>query len=181
LPNQDLQQKLNKIKARRHQKQPTPLPWSGQYESTVSQLGRDRDLNDLQLSANEQQLRSSYGFDDNSDPFSRARQLQENFANANRGTLNNYAAAGQLYAGSTTKARDIDRTNFEQAYNAERQNYEGQLSDLYFNRLQNQNDYTGGVLDAEAQRLEDALNERVDPAEAPKGKNKGKNNKKGKK
>lgn len=167
-----LRAKLNTLRARRsgfHQanQAPAQLPWNAQYESTVSAAGRDYNLQNAQLANQEGQLSASYGFNDPSDPFSRARQLQEGFANANRGTTTNYADAGQLYSGSLTNAHDIDRQNFERAYDAEQKDYQAQLNELAFQRLGAQNDYQSALTDASAQSLEDALNQRVDPAEAP--------------
>ena len=144
---------------------PTPLPWSSQYETSVGGLGRDLNLANAGFAAEEANLRQSYGFDDPSDPFSRARQIQQNFERANRGTLNNYAGSGQLYAGSLSNARTIDRNNYERDHDAARKEYAAALQDLAMRRAQAQSDYDQGVLGAEADRLEYALSERPDPME----------------
>lgn len=172
-----LRAQLNKLRARRNPaQQRTPTPWSGQYEATVGQLNQQRDLTDTNLTAQEQQVQKQYGFEDTSDPFSRANQLQQGFANANRGTTNNYAAAGQLYAGSLTDAHAIDQQNFDRSYDQARKDQQSALDEIAQRRLQAGVDYQGGVLDAEGQRLQDAVSQRVDPAEAPR-KGKGKPNK----
>lgn len=187
----DLRDRLQKLRQRRMggaeapgdpTAERTPTPWSGAYESTVGSLGRNRDNTLLGLEQTELETKKRAGFDNTSDPFSRANQLQQNFANANRGTLNNYAAAGQLYSGSLNNARDIDRTNFERGWDSERKAYQDQLATLAQRRLDATTDYDEGVLEAEADRLADAAEERVDPAEAPPaGDGKGDRNKKDKK
>lgn len=179
-----LRKDLNKLRARRWDanqaaKPPTPLPWSGQYETTVGQLNRDYDYDTANLAADEQSLRKGYGFDNPSDPFSRANQIQQGFAVANRGTLNNYAAGGQLYAGALTNARAIDRQNFESEWDTAQKDYQAQLNDLAQRRLEAARTRDEGVLAAEAQRLEDAVAEPTDPAEAPERPNFGQQGKSG--
>lgn len=170
--NPDLQDRLNKVKGRRRNHR-TPLPWSGQYEASVGAANRNRDLSLSQSAADEQTLRKGYGFDDSSDPFSRSRTLQEGFQNATRGTTNNYAAAGQLYAGSMTNAHNIDRNNFEREWDAARKEYAARLDEVTRRRLDTQVGYQDEIGQAEAQRLADAVAQRVDPAEAPKNRKRG--------
>lgn len=178
-----LRERLNKLQQRRFnykQSQPVETPWSGQYESTVGQLNLEHNQDELASAQQEQQIEKEYGFNNNSDPFSRQTLLKQNYENARRGTGNNYAAAGQLYAGSLSNARDIDRQGFEQGYDALSKDYQSQLAALQQRRLDSQNDYNQGLLSAEAGRLESALAEPIDPAEAAKAPkwNPGKNAKK---
>jgi len=167
-----LRHKLNKLKVRRYEgkqaaQPPEPMPWNAEYETTTGKLDRDYNYEQGNIAADELNTQRAYGFTDSSDPFSRARQLQENFQNANRGTLNNYAASGQLYAGSLNNARGIDRQNFEQGWDTSKKEYDSTLMSLQQRRLEAQRQRDEGKLAAEAQRLEDAAAERVDPAEAP--------------
>lgn len=170
---QNRQQQLNRLRARHSARpnrgQATPLPWSGRYESTVGQANRQYNFDTANYAAQEQNIRKAYGFDDTSDPFSRQRMLKQSFDNANRGTLNNYAASGHLYSGSLNNARDIDRNNYEQSLDATRKEYQAALDELAQRRMQAQLSRDEDVLNAQAERLSDAVAERADPYEAARG------------
>lgn len=166
----------------RQRNTPNQQPWNGQYETSLAQANNNLNLANNQIATQEQQVVNTYGFNNPNDPFARANMIQRNFQNAQRGTGNNYAAAGQLYAGSLSNAREIDRNNFEQSWNQAQVDQQQALDDLKSRRLGAQNDYQNAVLNAEGQRLEDSLSQPSDPAESPRnqgrgGKGKGNDNK----
>jgi hypothetical protein len=160
-----------------------PLPWSAQYESAISQTNNDLNFSNLSLDQQEGMTKQAYGFDDNSNPYSRAAQLQKQYQQNRNQTLNSYASQGQLYAGSMNNARNIDRSNFEQTWDTEKRDYQAKLQDIQNSRLEAARKADEARIAAEAQRLEDAIQEPPDPSESPPEpgeKDKGKGGGKGK-
>lgn len=91
-----------------------PTPWDSQYE--LSKAGSASKFNntnislDLKQKALEQDYGLDAGFNDyQTNPYSRAALLEQTYQRANRGTVNSYAAAGQLYAGSTQNELGYNR------------------------------------------------------------------------
>lgn len=159
---------------------PSPIPWSAQAETAMGTANRDRDFANTDLSLREQRARQDYGFDDMSNPYSRAAQLQRSYQNAQRGTTNSYAAAGQLYAGSLNNARNIDSYNFNKAWSEEQMAYQRELADIATARAQAEREAQEAIIAANAGALEDALSQAPDPSASP-AQQKNKNKKKGKK
>lgn len=169
--NPGMKNRLQGLKYDRYQQQqaqPVSQPFNARYDTSMAGLGRDRDLATSNLDYNQQRVTQDYGFDDPSNPFSRAALLERTYQQQRSGTLNSYAGAGQLYSGALTRARDADRFNYEQGRGALRGSYDETLRDLAVRRLEAQNTYQSGAEGAEAQRLEDSINERPEPGSVPK-------------
>jgi hypothetical protein len=169
-----LQNKLQKFRVSQYgyeqqHRPPAPLPPGAQtqLDTTTNNLGLQRDTTLTGLQNQQNQLEQAYGFNDTSNPFARARLLEQSFHQAQAGTQNSYASQGQLYAGSLSNALGQNRNNFEQNLNSEISKYQGSLSDLAQKRLEAQTGYTTGVEEAKAKALQDALAEPPDPSEAP--------------
>lgn len=148
---------------------PYAMPWSATYQTDIAQAGQNLQFAQQETAYDQATLEREYGFNDTSDPFSRAAQLQHNYENAQRGTLNNYAASGQLYAGSLNNANDIDRRNYDESYHGLRQDYESRLHDILLGGATAQRTYDEAVAYANAGNLDSALSEPVNPAEAGGG------------
>ena len=145
----------------------TPPPWNAGYETSVGRLGRDRDEALGEATYQEQRAKQAYGFDDASNPFSRARLLERSYRqNVNRST-NSYARGGQLYSGSLNRAQAQNRFANEQQTDVAQREYQDILRNIAQARLKATRGYEEGVVDAQAKALEDALSERPDPSEAP--------------
>jgi hypothetical protein len=171
-PGNQLRGKLQKFKTKQFGYQqehtpPTPMPWSTQYETTVGNLGRERDFNLANLQSQEQGVQQAYGFNDASNPFARARLLESTYNQSQARTQNSYAGGGQLYSGSLSNALGTNRFNFEHSMGDELTKYQAALADLAQKRLGTQNAFTEGEAQAKAKALEDALAQAPDPSEAP--------------
>ncbi len=111
------------------------------------------------------QLGSVYGlrgdaqggvFDDPSNPYSRAAALQESYDNAKRGNTNNYAARGQLYAGSLQNAQNTSADGFNKGRSALINEFLGRQAALNQSDLAARNGLESGALSAQAEALERA-------------------------
>lgn len=68
-------------------------------------------------------LSNTYGIGDTSNPYSRAKLLEDSYRKRQGSTLNNYASQGQLYSGALNKQMDedqfqhnIDNNNMQRSY-----------------------------------------------------------------
>lgn len=169
--NKDIRAKLEKLSGRqyfydqRHQ-QPTPIPYSGAYDTTVATATDDLNQDTADIAGRRLALKQQYGIGDDSNPYSLARQLETQYKQNTTGTNNSYAASGQLYAGSLTNAQNANRSNFGQAQDSLLRQYQAADAGLTAEQLAAERRQRDTVADAEATRLEDALNTPVDPAEA---------------
>ncbi len=173
-PHQGLRNRLLALRARRdiyrsRHRPPSPVPFSALEESTVAGLNRNYADTQAELAAQEFGLRSQYGFDPGfqADPFSRARLLQQHYEQAQRGSVNSYAASGQLYSGALSEAQGLNRQSYLQNYDAERRAYQDALNKIAQERLAAQRTREEGISTAKARAIEDALKEPPDPTEAP--------------
>lgn len=148
-------------------RQTAQLPWDAQYESEVAQqnLGYNNKIAGLQ--AQEMNVQGDYGINDTSNPFSRARLLQQSFDQARQRTWNSATAAGQGYSGSTSAAITADQSAYNQDYNNLRNEYSRSLADIDSQRSQALQDQQGGILSAKAAALERAINRPLDPSTSP--------------
>lgn len=147
---------------------PTPLPTPPPpvdpvYDAQVANIGRRRDDTLAYLGTQERDVRREFGFDDTSDPFSRARLLQRSFEQNQRGATNSYASRGQLYSGALQNAQNEVRFGFERGLNAERREYDRVLADIGNRRRGAQTASTDEELDAAGGRVDRAAAQRPDP------------------
>ena len=87
------------------------------------------------LGQQRQALGIGYGFgefggDAESNPYSRAALLQRNYERNQRASTNSMAAAGQLYAGSLSNARNFNRFNYDVSFDSLRKQYDAALARL---------------------------------------------------
>lgn len=68
-------------------------------------------------------------------PYSQAAQLQRSFQNSQRGSLNGYAAQGQLYAGSLQNAQEANLKGYNQGLNTLKEQKQGQLDQILQEKL----------------------------------------------
>lgn len=154
---------------------PGPLAWqdSGYYD-TVDAINRGRDsslgVNEARRGAVRRQIGVDQGFrpgEEGADPYSQMAQLKDTYEARKRGTVNSYAARGQLYAGSLTNARSYDRDVFDKGADALTKQQDEQFAAL----SQSDNDLrtsTGDqMLQAQQEALNRALANRPDPLTTP--------------
>lgn len=122
------------------------------------------------LANQEQGVRQAYGFDDLSDPFSRARLLDERYQNRNRSNTNSFAGSGQLYSGALQNAQNQSALQNTQDVNTARNQYQADLNTIAQNRANAQLSLSQGGVDAFGQMVERQLANRPagDPVAAPK-------------
>ncbi len=174
--NNALRLRLVKNQQKRHRylqrNTPQDIPYSSQFESTVGMLNRNLQQTLADIAGRRLATEQQYGFGaDQSNPFSVARTLEQNFHNQRRATLNSMARQGQLYAGSLSNARAADRMGFERQLDTAQRQYQGDLGDLAREEMLAQQAYDEDFLAADAQRLESALNQPLDPSSAPQAPN----------
>jgi hypothetical protein len=145
---------------------PYATPWSATYQTDLSEAERELQFAQQNAAYDRTRTEREYGFNDTSDPFSRANQLQHDYENAQRGTRNNYAASGQLYAGSLNNANDIDRRGFDVAQHGLRQEYEDRLREITLGETTAARGYESAVAYASAGNIDAAMATPVEPSEA---------------
>src|SRR5690606_5198352 len=98
-PNNALRLRLVKNQQKRHRylqrNTPQDIPYSSQFESTVGMLNRNLQQKQADIAGRRLATEQQYGFGaDQSNPFSVARTLEQNFHNQRRATLNSMARQG---------------------------------------------------------------------------------------
>lgn len=126
------------------------MPFDTQYESSVSGLGRSRDQQLADITAQQGQLGSSYGYDqagniDVSNPFSRRQLLVENYARARKGAGTSMAAQGQLYSGAYQNQQNYLANRGLQDEDALKRDYQAQAQALIGQRNRVMSGYDEGV------------------------------------
>lgn len=164
----DLRQRIQALRSGHAAKAPSPMPYSGQYESTVGQATNAFNQANTSLAGQRLALQQSYGIGDTSNPYSQARQLEQQRQQQTNATTNSLASSGQLYAGHANDARATDSWNSGVAFDQLFRNYQSDMGNLDQQGINAANDYSGAISQAEAQRLSDALTQPVDPTEAPR-------------
>lgn len=111
---------------------PATLPLDPSYDATLAALTHSRDDSLAGLAQQQTSTLSNYGygatFDDQgnvtgltfdpSNPYSQAALLRKNYQQAKTGTANSMAARGQLYAGASQQAQDIQDNSYLQREDA---------------------------------------------------------------
>jgi hypothetical protein len=146
---------------------PTALPSDATYQARVGHIQTSLGNTQADLAADENRLRVRFGIDDASDPFSRARQLEEQYSNQRRGTLNSMAAAGQLYSGALQNAQNYNRRNFEVSQHAMRQEYDDLMADLIRRRRDAALSAQGAIGEEDAALLDRQLAQRPEDPGPP--------------
>jgi hypothetical protein len=170
-PNrQGLQNRVQTLQGKQQgfkQAQPAPVPYNGQYDSSLASLNQNLQSTQTDLQGQGLSLEQQYGFgSDTSNPYSVARQLERKGQQERTGIGNSMAAQGQLYAGATSNAYNDQAWNHGQEQDSALRDYLAKKASLASQGTQAQNTYEQGSQEAYAQRLQDALNQPVDPTEA---------------
>jgi len=170
-PGPALQARLRLAKLRKkkynyiQQNTPEDIPFSARAETTIAQAQRNLQATQADIAGRRLAAEQQYGFGaDQSNPFSVARMLEQNYHNQRQATLNAMARQGQLYAGSLSNARAADRFNFERSLDEAQREYQAQLADLSRAELAAQLDFEQAQDEARLQALEDAINAPLPPA-----------------
>jgi len=157
----------------------TGAPWDSQYE--LSSAGATSKYNNanIGLDYKEQAYKQDYGLDAGfndykTNPYSRASLLEQSYQRANRGSTNSYAAAGQLYAGSTQNALGYNRDAVGQERDQLQKSYSAALQGVSAERLAASDRKNEEINNAGWSRLERAEGEPLDPTTSPPGKAKAK-------
>lgn len=82
------------------------------------------------------QIENEYGLGaDKSNPYSRAKLLEDSYKRSQRGTLNSMASMGQLYSGAYGRAQRENTRNYNIAYDQLSRDYTGKLRGVQQGRL----------------------------------------------
>lgn len=97
-------------------------PYDPAYQAYVAQQNRDFGISDANAAYNIGQEAYNTGFNQNgtlneSNPYSEAALLKENFNRATSGTLNSYANQGQLYSGAYGRMQGENSRQYSIGYN----------------------------------------------------------------
>lgn len=160
LQNTQARQYLHREKAA-----PPVMPWNTTYEARMGDLNRSRDEAVQQIANQQSRAERDFGFTDPSNPYSRAATLEKAYETDQRRSLNEFAGQGQLYSGAFQNRMDTDLADFGEAQYGLQQDYLDTIGDFGQALTGVQSDYDQGVIDAEAARLEAALEQR--PTDVP--------------
>lgn len=119
------------------------------------------------INYDEGRIKQEYGFDDLSNPFSRARLLQRSYQERQAGTKNSMAARGMLYSGARLNQERLDTRAYDQAYDGLRRNYDDQLQSILDRRLSARRARDDGNIDALGESRDRQLEQRPDPTTLP--------------
>jgi hypothetical protein len=144
-----------------------PSPFDPQYDASVAGLGVRRDDALADIAYDEGELKQEFGFDDPSNPFSRARLLQRSYDEQKNRTTNSYASMGQLYSGAVQNARSSDTHNYDVAHDSLRRDYDRALEAFRRGRRDANRGYDEGVVGAAGERLDRSLSQPVEDPGAP--------------
>jgi hypothetical protein len=145
-------------------KVPASLPLVPQADVAEAGAQRQAGYGYADLAQQEGQIKQEYGFDDPSNPFNRAKMLQQAYESRQRGTLTGMAAQGGLYSGALARAQNLNLSGYQQQEDALRRSYQGALQDVIRRRRDVGETARSTMESAQATRLEAGLNQ---PAEDP--------------
>jgi hypothetical protein len=141
---------------------PAPLPPDPTEALAQQQATRNLELGNLESQYQTGQLYHQYGYNqqgqiDPSNPYSRAALLQHTYQQTQRGTMNSYAASGQLYSGALGRAQGENTRQYSIQDAALREGLAGQLHQVGFGQLQNAANYGLNMTQADYDALLRAL------------------------
>ena len=128
----------------------------------ANQYQYDTTLSGLQLQEGE--ARQSFGIDDPTNPFSRARELKRLFQQRNQADMTQYASAGQFLSGAYGTAKDESGRDYSKDYDSMSRDYSSLLAGIAQRRGQALVDLSSGNANAFVDALERGLDER-DPGD----------------
>lgn len=152
--------RLDRLRTKQYGKRfdkPADLPYDAQYDTEVARINRDYGLGQLENQGNWGQYTANMGaFDpatglaDPTNPYSRANLLQQNYQTQQRGSMNSYAAGGQLYSGALQNASNANVADFEQQKYSWGQEFQSAARNQFFGRLEADNARLDALQAAEA-------------------------------
>ena len=128
-----------------------------------------------QLGYLDQQQRDTireFGLDDPTDPFSRARLLQQMFQRQQRGNTNSFAARGQLYSGALQRAQNTSSLSYLQQQDSLRKQQSAILARIEQRRAALRSGAESDRLDESERAIDRAIANRPDPSSMPLPENK---------
>lgn len=131
---------LSPIKAKTPAAPVAPPPDPAQIAATVT-ANRNLGIADADTTYQTGQIKQAYGYDDLSNPFSRAALLKESYDKQQLGTTSNFAGQNQYNSGAYGGARTGDRHQYAIADDATRREYADALHGVSRNKLQAYADY----------------------------------------
>jgi hypothetical protein len=147
--------------------------YASQYEGNVNNLLRDRQAAQANAGFQQQQTQQSFGLygpyaDPKTNPYSQAAQLQARLSQANKTSLNSYAAHGQLYAGSMQNATNANVENYNRGYNELATNYTLAMNKIREQRNAAKQTFREGKVSAKGEAIQNQLKEDLDTTAAPR-------------
>lgn len=133
------------------------------YQAAIASINHTRDDTLLQLEKERGTIKTQYGIDDTTEPFSRAKLLQESLANAVRGTTTSRAASGMFYDASSQHAQDLNQSNYSKSYDALLKAYQAAITDVENRKTNTINATSDSAANAGAEALSRLLQTRPEP------------------
>jgi hypothetical protein len=132
--------------------QPAILPLDPAAEAARVAGQRNLGISEADAVYDTGQIENEYGLGlDKSNPYSRARLLEESYKRSQRGTLN--SAGNQLYSGAYQRMQGENTRNYSMGYDQLSRDYGNQLRNVQRGRLQSYANYGTGMDQAEWERL----------------------------
>lgn len=145
----------------------TPQPADPTLEARRNQLNTAYNDTNLAIGYDEGRVKQDYGFDDLSNPFSRARLLETTYKNQQSYTRNSLASQGQLNSGFALSRQGRDTRNYDINTDNLRRSYQDQLQSIINRRTGAKRALDEGNLEALDASTQRSLDQRPDPATVP--------------
>lgn len=151
---------------------PAPLPYDPIYEGRLAQLSTQKSMGLADVAAGRETVQRNYGFnidgtENSADPYSRLARLRADYEKVKRGANNNFAASGQLYAGSYQNQINDNQDANGYAYDQLRKDFQNQVAGLNRQESGINADYSQGVYTAGVDRYTNSLEDIATGAVAP--------------
>jgi len=135
---------------------PTPPP-DPAYLSAQASAQRNVALTDADAVYQNTRLNNMYGFGDTSNPYSRANLLMESYRRNQRGTMNSYAAQGQLNSGAYERMQGENKRNYNIGFDQTSREYQDARYDITRGQVQAYADAGSAVSGAQWEAILRAL------------------------
>lgn len=143
---------LSPIKAKTPAAPVAPPPDPAQIAATVT-ANRNLGIANADATYQTGQIKQTYGYDDQSDPYSRAALLNETYVRQQLGTTSNFASQGQYNSGAYGGAQRENTHQYAIADDATRREYADALRGVSRGQLQAYADYGTSISAADWDRL----------------------------
>ena len=148
---------------------PPASPYDSLYHSQVGAAETARNNSYLGSALQESDVNNYFGFAESatSNPLSLANQLRKAWEIDRRGTTTSLAAQGQLYSGALGNALNRDDTEFVEAEDAAKRDWQQQLAEITADREGSQQSYVDAIMAAEEGAIDRALQKPPEDAPPP--------------